>query len=439
MGRVKRPFAEICVEPEGPFYESRRRIAGYLAGCFTRGAKFKIWDAEQFARATFKRNRPGLHPVSTKHVQRVWPIFRKMSGNFRFEQVRLGRSFRWRVEPVGAAARSSGRTGDEIARRLVGYIRGAADRDGRVNVNEAFLMSFYRRTRIPPPMARATLPKIKRIAGLKVSVRTFEQKIILKVSLPHFPRGGSSPTGRNEIETTERPAAAGPGQNSGLLRSQHGALRAQAFAVSGRWVSGRRLWRLACTLAHGPLKSAHDPYPLVRWLFPYASELARRMLKNGHTATAIIRAYQDGVRRSHADTADAAETVARLPSAAVAYAMRTLDDGRTPEARWAEFFATDPADQAARRGPPKPRAKPQRRNEIKIDPAGVNRAEDLHEPEPRQSVELRAAKLMEYLSGRGIHTKTFLAMPFAMRQSLLERAAALAGKNPATENPKPSG
>lgn len=74
--------------------EMRRRISGYLRGCFQRGAWYKIWTHAQFAKAI-----SGHRGRSEKHIARAFAEFRRLSPNFNVRLIRFGRSFKWVISP----------------------------------------------------------------------------------------------------------------------------------------------------------------------------------------------------------------------------------------------------------------------------------------------------------------------------------------------------
>lgn len=154
------------------------------------------------------------------------------------------------------------------------------------------------------------------------------------------------------------------------------------LAVAGRWVSGAKLARLATLLAVTSMRGPHDANFRVKWIFVYARNYAWRALREGFGVPEIVAAYADGVGRSHEDSLDADRAPSgdefhrepsRVPSAAVAYAMRALlADTQSREERWAAIFArgpragpaialaprvSDPAPAAAAGAPAKPRGR----------------------------------------------------------------------------------
>jgi hypothetical protein len=428
-------------EPEGSYLTARLRISGYLRGCFSRGARFYLWNNERFARATRSHK-----PLSVKHLERVWPIFREHTPHWSFEKIRLGRSFRWKVTPkwgeiLPAPARAPPAADlGELRARLVGYVKGAARNEGSILVNDDFLGQFCRTTGLDFGQARAALPTLRRIQGLRVFGRKGPRGLKLRVSLPHFSGGVSSPSGRRLDKTTRERCPRGfPNQNSGSLRSQHGGLRPLAFAVNGRWVSGRRLWALACHLATGPLRLEHREGLLVRWRFTHARNFAYRALQAGFAAPAIVTAYGGGLARSHADARDGNETAPRQPSAAVAYGAAILAaDPRSLEVRWGEFFESHPDGAAARKLSAETYVKPRRMTDFQRDYAGVNDEDNqAGRPAPKAlagggaaaagKVKAKAEKLVAYLAAKGIAPADFLAMDWRTKATLVRGADGGAG------------
>jgi len=405
-------------EPPGPMLELRRRMMGYLFGCFGRGARYMLWSHEKFSRAT------RCHRArSAKHIARAWGVFRRLSPNFDFALVRVGRSFHWRVmlkhrSPLPAMSNA------EVRRRLAAYIAAAQRAKGarRVVVGEAFLEAFAKASGVPISRVRQCAKPLITASGFPLP------------SPPHFPHGDSSASQRKDLRQPGRRPAPAP------------------FFISGRWVSQHRLLRLACVLALGPLREVHAGYARVRWRMAHARGYAFRALVAGHQAGPIIRAYAAGVRRSHADAVDCGESgtdPAREPSAAVAYAAAGLADGQTPAARWAAFFAT-----ARETRKPLCITRPARENAgMKSATAaallGAKHACEVGQPLysadckniPGKNAALLALpnflprnlnfslppadagqRLLGYLRGRGISWDTFSALPWAHKESLVARA-----------------
>lgn len=434
---VKGFWAESLREPLGEFHLARIRISYYLKGCFGRGARFMLWDHRKFSRATQSKK-----PLSAKHIARVWVVFVRTSPNWRFQKIRIGRSFRWKVIPPARPGEGGqvqdGVTDLEVRSRLVGYIMGAARRQGTVKVGGQFLSAFCKTTAVPPPRARAAARQIRQIRGFSVRAREgVNGGFKLRVSLPHFSdRIGSATQRRKKENTRAREAPGLPEGNSGGLRPQHGGLRPRAFAVNGVWISERKLLGLACHLATGPLRLAHQPGQLVQWRFPHARNMAFRALVAGHTCERIAAEYAAGVARSHADARDRGEARPREPSAAVAYTWRRLQDGANPGDRWVKIFAAPPGRRAFRKAAPVEDHNALMDNVQTPGNAAVNSAAP-HGAATRSApaaaardpeVERRYQVLKNYLAGRGMSIAEFNGLNWAWQERLLAAAEGGAGQ-----------
>ncbi len=427
------------------------RIDGFLERYFERGNWFCIWDAGKFSKLTHQpREGYALKPRSEKHIQRVWSVFMKNSEVWAFEKIRLGRSFRWRVTRKFGARRSPGdyMTDGHIRGRLVGYIKASVERDSYLKTSNEWLTCFCDKAGVRLDRVKKILPRITDIEGLKVRSFTVGENFILKVSLPHSSHPVSSPSGRNKkIQTTCGPSPqAFPSKTSASLRaaiSPSGAkpnglrpwqpLRGCEMAVDGPWVSRARLLRLACWLARGPMHDAHFEGLLVSFVFVYARNFAFRALEDGHDLKAIVSAWNLGIRKSHADARDQNELSPRIPSAAVAYAWKVLQDGKTSEARWIEFFESDRSKITARCADSVPKSK-RFSNKTFVQQVAVVKNLEISNLKPASEVgELRAEKLIAYLAKKGFSVSQLKGMNHVMREQIVRSAAADQGDRVAPE------
>lgn len=403
LGKLE--LAEMCL-----------RIDGYLRGCVirSRGAiGYKIWDKRQFARKTAQGGKGKARSVS--HVEQAMTYFRKTSTRWKFEDVwirepdshRVHR--RIKISPAGSVAPDKQ---CEVTARFIGYVTASVTQNGCAHVDKLFLQRFVQTTGLPWEFVRLAWQRVKKIPGYRVRWRGAGRGRKFVVSLPYFSTRSSSPTERRETKTVGalRPIFPSPGENRGahgapvvrdhgpgeilapdgagtphppqsassrnklpsgpppspaqarrdawLRRTAPGAL--VPFQAAGRWISDRKLLRLAAWLAVGPMKALHGPGVRVYWRFPHTRNLARRMLRDGHGAPAIVEAWRRAVARSHEDACDhdlrqrpigEGDRPKREPSAAVVYAVQILAaDPRTREQRWAEFFAQPVARRAPRSG-----------------------------------------------------------------------------------------
>lgn len=252
----------------------------------------------------------------------------------------------------------------------------------------------------------------------------------------------------------------------------HEPPRWPVLMVCGRPVDGRKLARLAALLAVTRMRDPHDKYWRVRHVFVYPRNFAYRSLRDGHAVAEILAAYAYGVERSHEDSLDADRPLNqrdgihvepwRVPSAAVAYALRWLreKDTRTREERWSEIFARGPrhappvakadvAEFVARRARvPKPAAqastpptapsewtaRPPRpfpdinavRAWLEQKQAEAAAARDEKQDSPAHDLgTVTAGDLFAWLRDRrGLTAAQFAALPWRVREDLIARARA---------------
>ena len=385
-------------EPDGPLIKTRIRIAAYLRGCFARGAIYTLWNPEKFARATLSKN-----PISAKHVRRAWPLFRELSQSFRFELVRVGRSNKWRVEPlepVQPKPRTPQPRPDQIAYRLSRYIRAAVKAARFAYVNRGFLATFCKSAGATMDEALAALEVVK--VGGAVRVGTgFESRF----SLPHFSQAVSSEHS-SEIRNIKKPRA-----------------RGAPFEILGRMVSGAKLAALAAWLATGPMRAEIWDNCRVKWRFAHARNFALAALRAGHDKAAILSAWRKGVRLSHADAVDCLETGSREPSAAVAYARRALPSGSAVE-NWRAWLA-GPDLREVRAAEARETARAAR---FRADLAPISTPAPTPPPSPAPAADLgdMAARLRAWVSAR-MPWAEFAALPFALQRDFFTRFEAEAG------------
>lgn len=310
------------------------------------------------------------------------------------------------------------------------------------------------------------------------------------------PPSGTAPPFANHALRGSEPAppmsdnahapAAPAGNAARLATGRTPPINAPPFEIAGRWVTPRKLARLARWLAcrSGPMQSTHFPGCRVVFYFAYALNLADAYLARGFSARVIVAAYGRGVERSHQDSLDMdrprggrGERVEpqRPPSAAVHYAREILDADNRPAAdRWREFFAAPPAPMKSvpphrprgpeRRATPRPLPKIPPSNSVIPDSSPRPPAPDAElvakwiaaqPPLPRardaESVaRLRAAiaagevrpenqagaplltvaELLPVLEKIGVTLAQFTALPWANKKSLVERAYALRDNPP---------
>ena len=286
----------------------RRRIHGYLDASFSRGADYIIWNAERFARCTQSRN-----PRTMKHVQKVWPQFRKLSLAYNFQLIRLGRSFRWKIRPCQNERCSIESAAVHVRPRFLAYVAAAARRNPGVTVNPTFCRRFSLTTGIPRAAVLPLVDGLRTIPGFELRRRRRHGLLTVRVSPPHF---------------DERMLPSG---DKMIVRREPGS---PCFAVSPRWISGKRIASLASWLALHPLRDVHYDNCKAAWSYPHARNFALKSLQLGHEKDRIIAAYAAGVLQQHCDAVDHLETAPKAPAPAVAYARRWLKDGRSPGQRW---------------------------------------------------------------------------------------------------------
>lgn len=399
-GSVKGVAKKKAGGPPGKFpgfelFESQRRLRGYLLKVFAEGKEYHDWDKHAFHRRTcWIRNRRGqrisyARSLSVRHIERVVASYRKVCTEFRWEEIRLGRSTRLRVSRVDPE--SPGVPVYEIRRRLVGYIGAAVANNGVAKVDQVFLGHFVRATALPAELVHLVWSRTRKMAGFRarwrgvnngrklvvsrelegqspthfspgpISTHCVSERIKPKTSglTPRFdPEKSSAPLRvANEIPPasdapTSAPSSARPGRPT-PGRPSHDPPRWPVLIVCERPVDGRKLARLAALLAVTRMRTPHGENWRVQWIFKYARNLAYRALREGFDVAEICRAYGSGVRQSHEDSLDADKAVTvrdgfhreplRVPSAAVAYAWRELlRDGRDREERWEAIFSRGP-------------------------------------------------------------------------------------------------
>lgn len=377
----------------------RFRMLCYLKMAFANGAHFhlehELW--RKFSAATRRDAKIGNKGYTEKHIrERVAPGFRKYAAGYKFEEIRHGRSFAYRITREGHSLGTG-----TPRERLLGAIAKCA-RSGRpVHVGKEFLRKFCELTHLPPAAVLDAWHGIKKISGGKVRRRGVGEgrKIVFYPdrpapaenlgSYPQTSAGFSSPTGRRDQNSggasppenggssapaapgegpppleagaqtaanpTERtaPPGIGPGVAGGntapQVTPQHSRPLARGalppIKIGQSWVSGRSVRALAGWLAVAVLAREHEARFRVRWRFAHARNFAERSLRLGFGRAEVIAAYAAGVLRAHEDAAYAGDVI-REPSAAVCYAWRQLvgEDGRGAHAeavaaRWAAFLA----------------------------------------------------------------------------------------------------
>lgn len=358
-----------------------RRIRGYLLGCFSQGKEYHDWDKHQFSRCT-----ESLNPLSVRHVERIVGYYRKRCTEFVWLEIRQGRSTKLRVmqaDPGGEPI-----TIPEVRRRLVGYIASTVRKNGVAHVDQEFLRHFWRASLLPPELIHLVWAKTRKMAGYSVRWRGVNNGTKLVVSQSPSPTHFSpGPYSTHYVSEGIKPKTTGlaprsggssaplrvalTGTNAGMAprgppvnawpppRNDHPPTAKPAgktwppLAVAGRFVSGRKLARLAALLAVTSMRAPHDEFFRVKWIFVYPRNFAWRALREGFDVAEIVAAYAAGVRRSHEDSLDRDRTSttdgewisepSRVPSAAVAYALAgLLADPRDREDRWAAIFARGP-------------------------------------------------------------------------------------------------
>lgn len=366
------------------------RLLGYARGAFMRGAHYKLWSE-------LRRSFAETSGYSEKHLERQFPRFRRWCEEFKFERIRLGRSWQIKIAPSFGVL-TGPVTGAEIRARLVGAVLTYAKRTGSAKVDAEFLRKFADISKLPAAGVIAVWRGLTNLPGCRCRWRgagpgrkfvVFRDLPENSSSHPQTPSGLSSPFGGEENKNS-RPRAAAPGapdQKSGSLRSQPpgpgddpsaaqsksedpstsqgaagrpalgGPTFSRAFATAApppfqtqnRWISGRKLLALASWLACVPIRGAHAGRERVAWRFAHSRNFALRALRDGFDAGAIVQAWAIGCQRSHDDALDrdrlpgGGYASQREPSATVVYAWQELLRDQRPAAqRWAEFFARPP-------------------------------------------------------------------------------------------------
>lgn len=378
------------------------RIKGYLDGVWERGhgkTKFYFWNKHTFARKTGS----GENGYSVKHLERMFPRFMAWCTAYRFERVRLHRS--WRIKVTQNFGVRGDVSGAAIRWRLEGAICGMVKKAGVARVDREFLRKFCALSHLPREAVALVWAQLRPLqgfacrwrgvgAGRKFLVERISEKF--EVSHPQTSRGISS-FHEKRSETIGRQAAGhdpnrplAPLAQEGISEESSAGLRPammdppapagfsaehptgpgagprtpnryegpkirqfcapsavqKPMQICNRFVSSRRLLAKAVWLAVDPMKKLHADFERVCWFFAHARNFAERALRDGYGAQAIVDAWRSGVRESHEDALDADRLPGggyahqRAPSAAVRYAWRELwRDQRTREERWAEFFA----------------------------------------------------------------------------------------------------
>jgi len=394
------------------------RVRGYCIHALSRGADWFLWNKHAFV----KKSGLQMH-----YVEEVMRTLRKTTTEFEITEIRRNRSPRLKVVWRG---RGRPLTENEIRKRLIGYIRGSLRLSfGRpVKVDQHFLNHFLATTQLPREVVLAVAEDLKFIPGCELRQRGVGGNFKFLISLQDSSRLHGSPSERR-CRNTVAPAAPGdqtrfsnavpaigrakgpanscpPNASDTALPSPpalrvprgnpsgapsrpvkpHGAPPADALAkqlrrvgqqgtladpiqIQDRWVSGRKILRLACWMALEPMRAIHLGAPEVAWRFAHARNFAARALRAGHRKERVLEAYASGVRASNDDALDANERgkiaalqksdeavrtgalagSAREPSAAVAIAWRILlADARDAGQRWAEIVAGERAPRLPR-------------------------------------------------------------------------------------------
>lgn len=365
-----------------PLVEMQLRIDGYLRGCFANGAPWIIWDNRRFRDCT-----RSAKPRKLSHVQQAMTQFRKSSTNWVFEDIWLSSLDRDEVRRRHRRIkvwRPSGRqaaTQMETTLRLLAYVKNAVKMNGTAKIDRIFLAKFMETTGLPEEWIRIAWQRIKKIRGYRVKWKGVGAGRKAVISLPYFSTRSSLPSvrrfktvgpaapeflpGRSTAAvaaSVEKPPAAPDGMVGrpylGASRPRPGSAAGKLpppFFVAGRWVSSAALMPKACWIALNGMRTAHAG-TRVRWRMAHARNLAFHAMRNGHTEKAIVAAWRSGIADSHEDACDqdlrqrpmpGEDHPLREPSSAVAYAWKILKaDARTPEERWAAFFAEPRAPRA---------------------------------------------------------------------------------------------
>lgn len=294
----------------------------------------------------------------------------------------------------------------------------------------------------PGRMSGASPPRI----GPAASLRSPRSRSNAEQSPPARPslKSGAWPQ-RTSERSDPRQALNGLPDAAASAQFADGNPLRQPFAVSGRWVSGAKIWNLSRWLAVEPLQAAHAAGARVRWRFAHAVNFAARALRAGHRIDALVAAYAAGVRRSH-DDAGLARTnlhdgdAPREPSAAVNYAWRVLfQDTRPREERWAAIFAGERAPRRDRVHVPQDQHAENGAAGSARDRARRGKVEDLRAlitPQQQRAQDIAgvpaitAGQLLEHLKTRGLTLAEFGQLPHAAKIRIVQSAIA--------QRPKPA-
>ncbi len=334
------------------------RMGVYLDRAFARGMLYIM-------RKRLLRQFVSRTQYSRKHIERVFPIFQRWATRYKFERIRLGRSWQVKITPA-ALVRSDALRVREVVARLAGAAKVAAMNRGQIRVGLPFLQKFAAHSGLPPELIGRAWRSLSHIPGMRARWRGRGRGrcFFVRISDPQIPSLSSSLTGEEIKKQGARCApdcgsSAPTAPDRGSLRSQRGSsaasppmetlrdtssrpttaiggdfsnrppsarppggawppaekrLKGPAFChglasvpppqICGRFIRWPAVGAKAAWMAQRPLFEIHRDTPRVQWRFVHARNFAVQALALGFGPAVICAAYAEGCRQSHENSCD---------------------------------------------------------------------------------------------------------------------------------------
>lgn len=445
------------------------RFLLFVRAAFARGAPYQLLHvlADRFAAATQGGENCGAR-YSAKHMrERVAPSFRKNCTEYKFEKIRRGRSWVWKMTRSGEVV--GGLKAGEVRARLIGAVRRVVELGGSAHVDAEFLRKFVLLSKLPAEAVAAAWRGLANLPGLRTEwrgvgggVKFVAWRAAPQNSESSHPQTSpviSSPTGRRfqkntacgRMDKPDTPAALPPSPRPGwrtgegtppqesTAHAPPGPIRQKPKtfrAMPGRFAAlppvqvgeykifPSAVYAKALSLGNRELKNLHSEFPRVAH-GPHAVNFAFECLWFGYAVPQICAAWREGLRRSHADAVDAGDRV-RVPSAAKCYAFAAIQaaDARPAAERWAELAAkwTPGGVAGGGSGGGERPARVPAADRLRI--VANLRAKVATMERPATPT---AAALFAEIERRGLSRAEFAALPYAMKAAIARSAAERSG------------